>query len=830
MLYEAQNQTAGQASWSRPPCLLQAHASGNKPPRYVQASKTRPKNHQKTSCKTDKYGKQMLDSCSVPTPQRTTKQRQLYPPPSQQPQPQQSFQQLQQSFQQPQQSFQQLQQSFQQLHQLFQQPQQSFQQPQLSFQQPQQPNYFNESCIFTAHSEPLEIAQQHLKSKPGSKNSSPHSSPPKRAESPSQFPPTLPLPSSSYKDFRSFPPFSENSTKVIRARSADLEHRNSHQYQSSYLDFRRTRDYSPKSRSMPDRLPSLDCLRELNESYLVVAWMHGQMKTDVEERGDFNHTTAQVAHLSKTQLSSFSFQGQESKTSYLSPNPNLSLEDQFSSFAISLQSRPLPCLPIPRNFFPRHPPVDYNQRLTAMLFEKLKADSCREQHLRSFVEEVPKTDLHNHMTGSIPLNVYLNFAVKRKLFFDRETCLFHAEEGQNRITAEALRDVSTHSEDYNKFRKAMIAHGCSKDSPDGHDQFFKTFTTIESLTKFMPLYKQIKFVVKHEQNQNVKYLELMIELLPSKPLPNTFADCFARSGDDKSEALNLLSEWLESYVSEQIVKLDTCNAEVSSKLKIPSIVDSTSPIVVKYLLEIMRDLQDHIFFAYTAAAMALIKAYPHTVGLNVVGPEDMPFAKNHFHTQMKILKFLHEKFGQPNISLHAGELNSVLSGSEKLHHIRDSIFIGQAKRIGHGASLAHERVPEVLELMKEKNIAVEICLTSNKKILGIDLQKHAIKFYRQWKIPISLSPDDATVNCSSLNDEIMIGIEEYDLNYYDLKKMALDGIRHSFLPEKFVKGGKSPKLIQVQKMEAAFKEFEASVTARVTKGYRALDTMDRRLT
>ena len=110
----------------------------------------------------------------------------------------------------------------------------------------------------------------------------------------------------------------------------------------------------------------------------------------------------------------------------------------------------------------------------------------------------------------------------------------------------------------------------------------------------------------------------------------------------------------------QKAKLDTCSEQVAKDLKISSITEPNAPITIAYIIEVMRDLPDYEFFAHIAAAMALTQVSPLVVGVNADGPEHHTFAINHFDKQMQILNFLYERMGQPNISLHAGELNLTL--------------------------------------------------------------------------------------------------------------------------------------------------------------------------
>ena len=68
---------------------------------------------------------------------------------------------------------------------------------------------------------------------------------------------------------------------------------------------------------------------------------------------------------------------------------------------------------------------------------------------------------------------------------------------------------------------------------------------------------------------------------------------------------------------------------------------------------------------------------------DLLAPEDHPFARTHFDTQMRLIDFLWKSFGHPNITLHAGELTLDISPLEAMQsRIRRSVEAGHARRIG----------------------------------------------------------------------------------------------------------------------------------------------------
>ena len=137
-----------------------------------------------------------------------------------------------------------------------------------------------------------------------------------------------------------------------------------------------------------------------------------------------------------------------------------------------------------------------------------------------------------------------------------------------------------------------------------------------------------------------------------------------------------------------------------------------------------------------------------------------------------------------HIALHAGELAMGLVPPEDLtFHIRASVERGHAERIGHGVSVMNEKDPiGLLHEMAERNVLVEIALTSNDMILGVSGDDHPLPIYMKYGVPVALATDDEGVSRSDMTHEYLRAVESYHLSYADLKRMARQSLEHSFLP------------------------------------------------
>ena len=115
-------------------------------------------------------------------------------------------------------------------------------------------------------------------------------------------------------------------------------------------------------------------------------------------------------------------------------------------------------------------------------------------------------------------------------------------------------------------------------------------------------------------------------------------------------------------------------------------------------------------------------------------------------------------------------------------HIRLAVKEARADRIGHGVDVMYENDPYgLLKDMAEKNVAVEINLTSNEDVLGVSGKHHPFPLYREFGVPVVLSTDDAGIERIDLTHEYVRAVETYGLTYANLKEIVRNGLEYGFL-------------------------------------------------
>jgi adenosine deaminase/aminodeoxyfutalosine deaminase len=125
------------------------------------------------------------------------------------------------------------------------------------------------------------------------------------------------------------------------------------------------------------------------------------------------------------------------------------------------------------------------------------------------------------------------------------------------------------------------------------------------------------------------------------------------------------------------------------------------------------------------------------------------------------------------LTAHAGET----TGPES---VWGALNIG-AERIGHGLSAAGD--PELLEVMAQKQVPVEMCITSNLRTGACkSLQEHPVRKFFDEGLMITLSTDDPAMFQTSLNIEYEIAQQEFSFTEDHLRELARNSIEASFLP------------------------------------------------
>jgi len=405
----------------------------------------------------------------------------------------------------------------------------------------------------------------------------------------------------------------------------------------------------------------------------------------------------------------------------------------------------------------------------------------------AFLRDMPKGgDLHNHLGGALYAENLIDYAIGDNLCVDRTTSMLIAppcDDSCEKYTSKPA--VSCAYGDhvlYNSIVDAWSMRNWGPGEESGHDHFFATFDKFFLATS-NHVGDALAEAASRAAEDHLQYLELMhtADSVQSGQLGAKLgwdAD-FSRMRE------KLLSSGLKDIVIATSKRLDDDESKMRTVLKCGT--PDANPgcdVKVRYLYQVLRGLPREMVFAQILLGFVLAQADPRFVGLNLVMPEDWYVPIHDFELHMKMIDYLHGVYPKVHISLHAGELAMGLVPPEGLRfHIRDSVELGHAERIGHGVDVMNEDHPlDLLRELARRKILVEICLTSNDVILGVVGDAHPLPIYLRYGVPVALATDDEGVSRSDMTHEYLRAVQTYDfLGYKDLKRMARMSLEHSFL-------------------------------------------------
>ncbi len=415
-------------------------------------------------------------------------------------------------------------------------------------------------------------------------------------------------------------------------------------------------------------------------------------------------------------------------------------------------------------------------------------DSVRKQPglLLAFLRDLPKGgDLHNHLDGAIYAEDFIDFAASGGLCVDRTSSHLLAppcDTCETYTSKPAARCAYVDHVLYGQMIDAWSMRNWKPGEESGHDHFFAAFDKF-GLASHTHVAEGIAAAANRAGMDNLQYVEFMhtadaggAALLAGKVDWNPD---YAKMRDA------LLAAGMKDVVSDTSKRLAADDARAKEILKCgtPDAAPGCA-VTVRYLYQVLRGLRPEIVFAQMLLGFELASSDPRFLGLNLVQPEDWYVPIHDFNQHMAMIDYLHSVYPKVHIALHAGELAMGFVPPEDLaFHIRASVERGHAERIGHGVSVMNEKDPiALLHEMAERNVLVEISLTSNDLILGVTGDDHPFPIYIKYSVPVALASDDEGVSRSDMTHEYLRAVETYRLSYPDLKRMARQSLEHSFLP------------------------------------------------
>jgi adenosine deaminase len=425
--------------------------------------------------------------------------------------------------------------------------------------------------------------------------------------------------------------------------------------------------------------------------------------------------------------------------------------------------------------------------------------------LHAFLEDFPKgADLHVHLSGAVYAETLIRDAAEDGVCVDpvvpafaRPPCIDKLIPAKN-FTGNLDRQTQLL---YDKLIDSLSMRGfVASPGFSGHDQFFATFDRFGGLKDHTG--EWVDEVASRAAAQNQQYLELMV----TPPFGNAVQLGLALrwtaelERGDRDAFEHLRHQLLDSGLREDMTagRDQVHQAEVERQRTEQCRTPRNQPacqVEVRYIYQVLRGRAPEQVFAQTLLGFETVKASMDAheqgdahesgfVGINFVMPEDGYISMRDYELQMKMVKYLHSVYPQVHISLHAGELTEGLVPPEGLRfHIREAVEMGHAERIGHGVDVMYEdHAGQLLKEMADRHVMVEINLSSNEGILGVEGDEHPFPLYMAAHVPVALSTDDEGVSRIEITHEYTRAALDYHLDYHDMKQLARTGMEHNFLP------------------------------------------------
>lgn len=452
-------------------------------------------------------------------------------------------------------------------------------------------------------------------------------------------------------------------------------------------------------------------------------------------------------------------------------------------------------------------------------FENIRNNSAQ---LTAFFSQMPKGgDLHNHYSGSVYAETYINYVIQEDYVINTQTL-----EVQQVIPAGGDRSVWQHfsalakSGQLSAYKQKLIQKWSVKDyngvSYPSDKQFFETFAGFGIANNSIARLEVGLLELKQRAiKENVSYIETMFTSIHCDNPVNidtSYNTLLATAQRNKDEAYTMqLLERMYDMAQRNNVK--ACAASfnatyitgIHSKLRLDD-----SVFTMRFQNYVTRVTQPVDLFKSLILSCESANTSPLVVGVNIVAPEDNETSMRDYWLHMQMFKFCHSKYPNVKYSMHAGELALGMVKPEELTwHINSAVRTAGANRIGHGVDIPYEyKCYDLLKYMAQNNTAIEINLYSNEFILKVKEDAHPFGMYREFNVPIVICTDDAGVLRSNLIDQYVLLAKRYKtVTYQDIKKYVYNSIEYSFIEEPAVKARLKAQL------DNRFDKFEKEVLA-----------------
>lgn len=459
------------------------------------------------------------------------------------------------------------------------------------------------------------------------------------------------------------------------------------------------------------------------------------------------------------------------------------------------------------------PPPSADAAATAQAFADLVAAGDRDA-LKAFVKAMPKgADLHNHYSGSLYAETYLDMARDEQNTFriDANTLAFVRRSYKPPFWPnEPLYTIDEVFADPDLYERVLRAwsirgYGEGDNEPSPDQDFFQAFLGFGAFAK-STLPDGLQILRDRAIAEHVLYVETML-MAGGYWYTSEDDDRLLREATTVAALEGELQRLTDQFLGDPKFRR-AVTSYVRSVQRYHDGIDSEA-FVMRYVAYADRNGAPANVFGRLLSSFVAAEREPLIVGVNMVGAENGDVALRDYRLQMRMFRFLRRRYPDVHVALHAGELVPGMGQPADLQfHVREAVTIAHAERIGHAVDVPQERnASRLLKLLHDRDVAVEINLTSNEFILGVQGDAHPFDLFRDHGVPMVISTDDAGVaRTDGLTHEFTILSERHQVSYAELKRLVYNSVDYAFVPDAL-------EATLRQRLAAQFEDFERDMAA-----------------
>ncbi|MBF0315264.1 MAG: adenosine deaminase family protein [Oligoflexia bacterium] len=380
-------------------------------------------------------------------------------------------------------------------------------------------------------------------------------------------------------------------------------------------------------------------------------------------------------------------------------------------------------------------------------------------YTEQFIKEIPKTDLHLHLDGSIRLNSLIEMAKKNNVELPSYT-----EEGLRELVFKPI---------YKNLGEYL--HG-----------FMYTCSVLRDIEN---LERSAYELAIDNQKEGVRYIEVRFApqlLIDNKNLTmENILEATNRGLARAEKEFNQRKEVVEALEPPFKYGIIACAMRMFGK-------KNFSPYYTQfYSVHQYSEAIEVIKLGAHELAQAIVKIRNEKglpiVGIDLAGQEE-GYPAEYFKSAYS---FAHKNFMHKTV--HAGEAY----GAESIFQAITELY---ADRLGHGYFLfdreqikdpsikdKDDYIKKLVSFLAEKRVTIEVCLTSNLQTNPAlkDIRSHTLKKMLEKKLSVTLCTDNRLISDTSITKEIKLAVDNFSISPSTLKDLIVYGFKRSFYPGEY---------------------------------------------